>query len=110
MRKDCKKLRYLLELPPDQNNHHNTKNDSKQVQKMIIELEDIQGMLGSIHDSDTTIAYLRRVRQHNAVKHILDKEILERNKNMRNAYSFAKEVYLILGIISSTIIDFGINK
>jgi CHAD domain-containing protein len=90
MRKDCKKLRYLLELLPDQNNHHNTKNDSKQVQKMIIELEDIQGMLGSIHDSDTTIAYLRRVRQHNAVRHILDKEILERNRKYEEFVQFCK--------------------
>lgn len=90
MRKDCKKLRYLLELLPDQNNHHNTKNDSKQVQKMIIELEDIQGMLGSIHDSDITIAYLRTVRQHNAVRHILDKEILERNKKYEEFVQFCK--------------------
>ena len=80
MRKDCKKLRYLLELLPDQNNRQNADNNTKHAQKMITELEDIQGMLGAIHDSDTRIAYLRRVRQHNAVRHILDKEIIERNK------------------------------
>jgi CHAD domain-containing protein len=91
LRKDCKKLRYLLELLPYQNNHHhNTNNDSKQVQKMITELEDIQGMIGSIHDSDTTISYLRRVRQHSAVRHILDKEILEKNKKYEEFVQFCK--------------------
>jgi len=90
MRKDCKKLRYLLELLPDQNNHQNADNNTKHAQKMITELEDIQGMLGTIHDSDTTIAYLRRVRQHNAIRQILDKEILERNKKYEEFVQFCK--------------------
>src|SRR5207249_12157122 len=47
MRKDCKKLRYQLELMPDQNDN-NSRND-KEIHKMITELEDIQDMLGSIH-------------------------------------------------------------
>jgi CHAD domain-containing protein len=90
MRKDCKKLRYLLELLPDQNNHQNADNNTKHAQKMITELEDIQGMLGTIHDTDTTIAYLRRVRQHNAIRQILDKEILERNKKYEEFVQFCK--------------------
>ena len=90
MRKDCKKLRYLLELLPDQNNRQNADNNTKHAQKMITELEDIQGMLGAIHDSDTRIAYLRRVRQHNAVRHILDKEIIERNKKYEEFVQFCK--------------------
>jgi len=49
MRKDYKKLRYLLEVVPDQNNS-NSKND-KEIHKMIAELEDIPDLLGSIHDS-----------------------------------------------------------
>src|SRR5437588_859562 len=47
MRKDCKKLRYLLELLPNQN---------KEISKTITELEEIQDMLGSIHDDDIVIA------------------------------------------------------
>ena len=57
---------------------------------MITELEDIQGMIGFIHDSDTTIAYLRKVRQHSAVRHILDKEILERNNKYEEFVEFCK--------------------
>jgi hypothetical protein len=37
-------------------------------------------MLGSIHDIDITIAYLKRVRYPNEVTHILHDEISERNK------------------------------
>lgn len=75
MRKDYKKLCYLLEVVPDQNNN-NSKND-KEIHKMIAELEDIPDLLGSIHDSDTMIAYLKRVRHPNEVTHILHEEISE---------------------------------
>jgi CHAD domain-containing protein len=69
MRKDCKKLRYLLELL----SHHN-----KVVSRTITELEKIQDMLGSIHDDDITIAYLKRIRYSKEVRHILDSVIEER--------------------------------
>ena len=82
MRKDCKKLRYVLELMPAQNN--------KEIQKMITELEDIQDMLGSIHDSDTMIAYLKRVRYSKEITHILDNEITERNTKYEEFVQFSK--------------------
>jgi CHAD domain-containing protein len=82
MRKDCKKLRYVLELMPAQNN--------KEIQKMITELEDIQDMLGSIHDSDTMIAYLKRVRYSKEITHILDNEITERNTKYEEFVQFCK--------------------
>jgi CHAD domain-containing protein len=66
MRKDCKRLRYLLE---GVQNDNNSKNDNdNEIHKMIAELEDIQDLLGSIHDSDTMIAYLKRVRHPKEVK------------------------------------------
>lgn len=86
MRKDCKKLRYLLELVPAQN--HNSSNN-KDIHKMIAELEDIQDILGSIHDNDTMIAYLRRVSD-NEVTHILHDEISERNKKYEDFIQFCK--------------------
>jgi CHAD domain-containing protein len=80
MRKDCKKLRYQLELMPDQNNKTHE----------ISEVEDIQDMLGSIHDSDTMIAYLKRVRRSKEITHILDNEITERNTKYQEFIQFCK--------------------
>ena len=88
MRKDCKKLRYLLEVVPDQNDN-NCIND-KEIHKIIAGLEDIQDMLGSIHDSDIMIAYLKRVRHLNEVTHILHDEISERNKKYEDFIQFCK--------------------
>lgn len=77
LRKYCKQLRYLLELIP----HGNDKEvNSKEIARMVAELEDIQDILGSIHDSDIIIAYLKKVRHKNGVSHILENEIVERNK------------------------------
>jgi CHAD domain-containing protein len=80
MRKDCKKLRYQLELMPDQNNKTHE----------ISEVEDIQDMLGSIHDSDTMIAYLKRVRRSKEITHILNIEITERNTKYQEFIQFCK--------------------
>ena len=80
MRKDCKKLRYQLELIPDQNNKTHE----------ISEVEDIQDMLGSIHDNDTMIAYLKRVRRSKEITHILDSEITERNTKYQEFIQFCK--------------------
>jgi len=58
MRKDCKKLRYLLELLPIDRNVKNQ--DKDKVSQLIDELEKVQDMLGTIHDYDTTIAYIKK--------------------------------------------------
>jgi CHAD domain-containing protein len=85
LRKTCKKLRYLLELASHQNSVNN-----KEIHVLITELEDVQDILGSIHDSDTTIAYLKSVRQPNKVAHILHDEISERNKKYEDFIQFCK--------------------
>jgi CHAD domain-containing protein len=82
MRKDCKKLRYLLEiLLPNQDN---------EIAKTITELEEVQDMLGAIHDDDVTISYLRRLRQPEKVHHILEGVISERNKKYEEFVEFSK--------------------
>jgi CHAD domain-containing protein len=68
MRKDCKKLRYLMELLPE--NESNSKN---KISNMIKELEKVQNMLGIIHDYDTTIAYLRHQKRIRSIKTIIEK-------------------------------------
>lgn len=58
MRKDCKKLRYLLELLPIGTNSKGEGKDK--VSQLIEELEKVQDMLGTIHDHDATIAYIKK--------------------------------------------------
>ena len=81
MRKDCKKLRYLLELLTDQN---------KETGRMISELEEVQDMLGAIHDDDIMTAYIKRARRPKAVHHILDDGMAERNKKYEEFVQFCK--------------------
>jgi CHAD domain-containing protein len=83
MRKDCKKLRYLLELLSYQNN--------KEVERTITELEKIQEMLGSIHDDDIMITYLRRSRNSKEIRHILDDVIAERARRYNEFIGFCKD-------------------
>jgi hypothetical protein len=45
-------------IPQELASHQNSTNN-KEIQVLITELEDVQDILGSIHDSDTTIAYLK---------------------------------------------------
>jgi CHAD domain-containing protein len=84
LRKNCKKMRYLLELGSDQNSINN-----KEIHALIAELEDVQDILGSIHDSDTMIAYLR-MRHPNKVTNILHDEVSERNKKYEDFIQFYK--------------------
>ncbi|MGC2682951.1 MAG: CHAD domain-containing protein [Candidatus Nitrosopolaris sp.] len=63
MKKDSKKLRYLLELTSHQN---------KEIHTLITELEDIQDTLGTIHDCDTSIAYLKRIRHRNTFMYMFN--------------------------------------
>lgn len=70
MRKDCKKLRYLLELLP---NDRDVKNQDKdKVSQLIDELEKVQDMLGTIHDYDTTIAYIKKHVENHSKYRSLD--------------------------------------
>ncbi|MGN6632743.1 MAG: CHAD domain-containing protein [Nitrososphaeraceae archaeon] len=96
LRKDCKKLRYLLELIPhhDDNNSNDKKVNSKDINAMITTLEDIQDILGSIHDNDTMISFLKQVSRKNKnkkdVNHILHDEISERAKKYEDLIQFCK--------------------
>jgi CHAD domain-containing protein len=95
LRKDCKKLRYLLELIPHHDSNSNDKGvNSKDINAMITTLEDIQDILGSIHDNDTMISFIKQVSRKNKnkkdVNHILHDEISERAKKYEDLIQFCK--------------------
>lgn len=71
LRKTCKKLRYMLELLPDDN-----KTTVGQVRKMLKKLQDI---LGTIHDYDFTTQYLKSIENLSPeIQEIIEKETEER--------------------------------
>ena len=92
LRKDCKKLRYLLELIPHHDSNSNDKGvNDKDLQAMVTMLEDIQDILGSIHDNDTAISFLKQFsRRKKGVSHILRDEISERAKKYEDLIQFCK--------------------
>jgi CHAD domain-containing protein len=54
LRKDTKKLRYLLEILPSKNNRN--------LSNISDHLEEVQNILGAIRDIDITIEYIKRIR------------------------------------------------
>jgi len=88
LRKDFKKLRYSLELLPD----------TKNMSNMIINLKEIQDMLGEIHDSDIAIDYLKTIGNSHNFDNILEYEKVQRTQKYHAfVQSFKKnEFYLKL--------------
>lgn len=74
MRKDCKKLRYVLESIP----HNNTSNNS--LFKLEEDLENMQDKLGAIHDCDATVAYLKKSQKKSRTGKDVIKSIMEERK------------------------------
>ena len=74
MRKDCKKLRYLLELVP------HGKSTGKNMSKLEEELENMQDLLGAIHDCDAAVAYLKRQTKRQRRNDIIEHIVQERKK------------------------------
>ena len=74
MRKDCKKLRYLLELVP------HGKSSDKNMSKLEEELENMQDLLGAIHDCDAAVAYLKRQTKRQRRNDIIEHIVQERKR------------------------------
>lgn len=86
MRKDCKKLRYLLELLPIGKNDRN----KNKVVQLMEELEKIQDMLGTIHDYDTSIAYLKNRNRGRSIYGIIEHLYEERQKKFDGFVDYCK--------------------
>ena len=85
IRKDCKKLRYLLELLPV--NNSSRRGD---VSQLVQELEKMQDILGEIHDCDAVISYLKRQVKRPKLDEITNKIIEERSKKYEEFRTYCK--------------------
>jgi CHAD domain-containing protein len=78
----CKKLRYMLELLPDQNKL------AVQIRQTLQKLQDI---LGSVHDSDFTIDYLKSLQQPSKeIQEIINMENDERRLKFEQFMNYCK--------------------
>jgi len=95
LRKDCKKLRYLLELLPDNSHQDQRSEKDDYVSELMEKLENVQDILGIIHDHDTTIAYLKRHKgtrtRSTQIHSVLKKISLERQNKYKEFVKFVNE-------------------
>ena len=78
----CKKLRYMLELLPDENK------PAVQIRKSLQKLQD---NLGSVHDSDFTIGYLRSLPQSSKeIQEIINMETDVRRLKFEQLMNYCK--------------------
>ena len=85
LRKDCKKLKYILELLVKDNN--NKKNITM---KLIKTLQNIQDILGNIRDYDITIDYLKKLEPNKEIQEIVNNEIEQRRLKYEEFLRFCK--------------------
>ena len=83
LRKDCKKLRYLLELLGKENNN---------AIGMIKTLQNIQDILGSIRDYDITINYLKKIEPSKEIQEIVNNQIEHRRVKYEEFIRFCKRL------------------
>jgi CHAD domain-containing protein len=74
LRKDCKELRYLLELLPRGNLLQ------KNLSELDIELQNMQDLLGAIHDCDAAVDFLKRQTKLQTRDNIIESIIQKRKK------------------------------
>ena len=84
LRKDCKKLKYILELLVKDNN----KNDT--AIRLIKTLQNIQDILGSIRDYDITIDYLKKLEPSKEIQEIINNEIEQRRLKYEEFLRFCR--------------------
>ena len=85
LRKDCKKLKYILELLIKDNNNKNNI-----AMGLIKTLQNIQDILGSIRDYDITIDYLKKLEPSKEIQEIVNNEIEQRRLKYEEFLRFCK--------------------
>ena len=86
LRKDCKKLKYILELLVKDDN----KNKNNPAIGLIKTLQNIQDILGSIRDYDITIDYLKKLEHSKEIQEIVNNEIEQRRLKYEEFLRFCK--------------------
>ena len=81
LRKDCKKLRYLLEILGKEDNN---------AIRMVKTLQNIQDILGSVRDYDVTIEYLKKLEPSKEIQDIISNEIELRRLKYEEFLIFAR--------------------
>lgn len=106
LRKDTKKLRYLIELVTkrdyERDNERSTENEGADEQlgenhnRILLELEKIQGMLGEIHDYDVTIDYLNQqhLSNNSLISDIIENIMKVRKKRFNEFVDHNKPINL----------------
>lgn len=104
LRKDCKRLRYLLELLPDYSTGDQSGENKADISKLITVLEGVQDILGSIHDYDMMISYLRRRKGVGTRSTLVNSILAKINQERQNKYEeFTKFVKEDISLNSSNI-------
>jgi CHAD domain-containing protein len=80
VRRDCKQLRYVLEMA-----------EFSRPPKPLVALRSWQDLLGTIRDNDVMIAYLQGLRRSAEIQVALNIEIENRNKNYRKFVEVSRE-------------------
>lgn len=102
LRKDCKKLRYLLELLPDNNHQDQRTEKDDYVSELMEKLENVQDLLGIIHDHDTTIAYLKGHKGTRTRSSQIHSVLTNINQERQNKYKeFVKFVNEVISVDSN---------
>lgn len=81
LRKDCKKLRYLLEILGKEDNN---------AIRMVKTLQNIQDILGSVRDYDVTIEYLKKLEPSKEIQDIISNETELRRLKYEEFLIFAR--------------------
>jgi CHAD domain-containing protein len=81
LRKDCKRLRYILELKYKKKDK---KPDDDPHTKSIMKLEDLQDSLGQIHDCDAILSFFEKLENYPETKPLMNEESEVRKDLYRN--------------------------
>jgi CHAD domain-containing protein len=107
MRKDCKKLRYLLELLPENNDKDQRSEKDNYVSVLMEKLENVQDFLGVIHDYDMIVAYLNRRKSRGTRSTLIPSILAKISQERQNKYE--EFVKFVNGDLSTYNNDFFIK-
>lgn len=107
VRKDCKKLRYLLELLPENNDKDQRSEKDNYVSVLMGKLENVQDFLGVIHDYDMIVAYLNRRKSRGTRSTLIPSILAKISQERQNKYQ--EFVKFVNGDLSTYNNDFFIK-